>query len=414
MRVLFVTTVLPHRRTMGSEVASQSIIDALRAHGVHVDVLGYLRVGDGLDEARDTVAVQTRHIETRGAKWHPIGWLLQSFARAIPYSSAKYRSALYVHQVHRQCAMHAYDTAIIDHPQMAWIARDLPRSLPTVFIAHNIEHEMYEQIAGGQRNPLARWIYRREAIRIRHAEQALATISTEIWALTAHDAGYFATIGRGARVRVLPLPATSLAHAGQGMEKLFDIGLIGSWSWQANREGLCWFLEQVLPRLPSSLSIRVAGNGAERLLPRASRVQAVGFVPDAIGFMQQARVVAIPTLSGGGIQIKTLDAIGSGSRIVATACAVRGIDDPPPNLVVADTAVAFAEELQRAACGPPAGEALESALRWSTGRRDRFGAELARALEDLQRPGASRSTTAAWRDRFPAAGRPEAEETAIR
>jgi hypothetical protein len=45
--------------------------------------------------------------------------------------------------------------------------------------------------------------------------------------------------------------------------------------------------------------------------------------------MAQAKVVAIPTLSGGGIQIKTLDAIASGSAIVATPVALRGISDPP-------------------------------------------------------------------------------------
>src|SRR4051812_44852057 len=67
MTVLFVTTILPGARTTGSEVCSAAFVDALRARGERVIVLGYHRRGDALlRPGPDDVAPCERRIETRG------------------------------------------------------------------------------------------------------------------------------------------------------------------------------------------------------------------------------------------------------------------------------------------------------------------------------------------------------------
>lgn len=128
--------------------------------------------------------------------------------------------------------------------------------------------------------------------------------------------------------------------------KQCDIALIGSWSWQANRDGLEWFLHQVCPHLPSNIEIQIAGPDGDDLLKDIASVNYVGFVPNAQVFMAGAQVVAIPSVHGSGIQIKTLEAIASGSAIVATSVAMRGIDRPPPTVHVADTPQVFANRLR--------------------------------------------------------------------
>jgi hypothetical protein len=377
MRLMFATTVLPHKKRIGSEVASQSIIDGLQAAGAAVDVVGYSRANEDAALVSGSVSVGPRYIETRGAKLHSLIWLLASFAKRAPYSATKYYSKAYVQHVRRLISEREYECVVIDHPQIGWLAPHLPQKLPRVFVAHNIEHQMYAQQASVHQHALGRWLYGREAALIGRGERALATSASEIWTLSAHDAAHFRALAPRAKVRELAVPPTSLPRSDRPVRKQFDIGLIGSWSWQANREALSWFLAEVYPRLSDQVSVQVAGAGADWLVSRYDRVKYVGFVPDAIAFMQAARVIAIPTLSGGGIQIKTLDAIASGSAVVATKCALRGIDSAPCTVSVADGASRFAQELGAAIeVRADVAERCASAIAWAAGRKRRFVHEM--------------------------------------
>jgi polysaccharide biosynthesis protein PslH len=115
--------------------------------------------------------------------------------------------------------------------------------------------------------------------------------------------------------------------------------------------------------------------------------------------MAQAQVVAIPTLSGSGIQIKTLEAIASGSMIVATSIAMRGIADLstvestvepaadlpasslPPTVQISDQPQQFAKALLTAIQQPQTSQA--AALNWYQARRSKFLSEINQAVISL-------------------------------
>jgi hypothetical protein len=164
------------------------------------------------------------------------------------------------------------------------------------------------------------------------------------------------------------------------LPKSCDVALIGNWSWRANRDALEWFLQKVYPRLPQQISIQVAGKDAQWVTSYGPNLVHCGFVPSAQAFLAQARVIAIPTQSGGGIQIKTLDAIASGSRIVATPIALRGIDDVPTTVTVADGAEAFAQSIAAAVHAEQDEVQSTEASRWSVQRRRNFEATMAAGL----------------------------------
>jgi hypothetical protein len=298
----------------------------------------------------------------------------------MPYSAAKYRSRSYTTCVRDLLAANAYDAVIVDHAQLAWLATMLPPSQRLIGMVHNIENAMYRDLAQEPgRRSWSRAVYAREARLIEYYERQLGARAQELWALTESDAQYY----RGLTprlVRVLPLPGGKGAVP-QSYPKVFDVALIGNWCWRANRDGLDWFLHRVHPHLPKNLSIHVAGGGAQWLERRYPNVVYRGFVRDAQEFLAQARVVAIPTLSGGGIQIKTLDAIASGSQIVANPIAVRGIANAPSTVRVADDPAAFADALRIAAAQPDCAAATAEALRWTRRREQLLLDTIAHALQ---------------------------------
>jgi polysaccharide biosynthesis protein PslH len=136
----------------------------------------------------------------------------------------------------------------------------------------------------------------------------------------------------------------------------------------------------------SGLDVHVGGADAEPIAAGAPGVTVRGRVPDALEFLQTARAIAVPSVSGGGVQIKTLDAIASGRPVVATSVALRGIDDPPATVRVADDPAGFAAALAAAAAAPPDPAAEREAQAWVGARGQAFTEAVAGALDDLRSP----------------------------
>ncbi|MEM6252512.1 MAG: glycosyltransferase [Cyanobacteria bacterium P01_D01_bin.156] len=344
-RVLFLTTLLPGQQTSGGEVASQAFIDGLRQNGYEVSVIGYTRKGDGYSPKPYEQVVEERYIETSKAKTQAIMWLVWGILLGLPYSAAKYYSKAYIRLVKSLLRTYQYDVVVIDHSQLSWLAKFIERKARLIFIAHNVEHEIYSSHFHNASNPLAKWLYAREADLVKILESGLAKNASEVWTLTEEDAGYFSGIEGKDKVKVLALPPGPEKTVEESVKKRFDIGLIGSWTWKFNEEGLQWFFKFIYPELSEQVSIHVAGKGAEWLEGKYPNVSYEGFVPNAQVFMAQAKVVALPILGGSGIQIKTLDALASGSAIVATPQSMRGISLSSSAIQVAENPKDFANLL---------------------------------------------------------------------
>ncbi len=399
MKILFLTTILLTKNRNGGEVASQCFIDGLRQLGHQVVAIGYLRHGDVLEpNPQDTIVVDERYTETTKAKFYPILWLIFGFWKGLPYSAAKYYSNNYIKTVRSACSNgsigHAaimrshlastdYDAVIIEHSQLGWLVNYIENTNNIIFSTQNIEHEIYLEHLKNTRNFLGKLIYQREARLIKQMEDKIARVAKDVWTLTPHDANYFSKLTKKGNARVFDLPANIENIQEKPTNKICDIGLLASWTWKANQEALEWFLQAIYPHLPNNLSIQIAGKGADWLTDKYSNINYRGVVPDAQEFMAQAKVVAIPTLSGGGIQIKTLDAIASGSSIVATPVALRGISYPPPTVKVAQEAENFAKLLVSAITEPPTQEVSHEAYNWYRLRRDKFLNDIAHALKEL-------------------------------
>ena len=384
MNILFLTTNLPSHKLHGSEIASQTIIDALNQAGCKVTVLGYKRKEDKITElSAQEILVREQYVETKKAKFYPFLWFGQSLIQGLPYSSAKYYSKDYINRVKSLLNQKKYQIIIIDHSQLNWLAKFLPPQPKLIFIAHNIEQEIYRQHCNNTKNLLAKWVYRREANLIGKIEENLTHKVEEIWTLTEQDAKYFAEFNSTVKIRTLPLLCHLSDLPNRSVSKEFDLGLIGSWTWKANEEGLRWFLTQVYPLIPSRISIHIAGRDADWLQEQYPKINYRGFVPSSSEFMAQARVLAIPTRRGGGIEIKTLDAIASGSQIVATGTAIRGISEPPPTVKIAQDAQKFAEFIVQSVDSKSDTNSWDKINHWYSLRREKFLTEISEAINNL-------------------------------
>lgn len=139
-----------------------------------------------------------------------------------------------------------------------------------------------------------------------------------------------------------------------------DIIIVASANYP-NFLGLKWFLSEVMPRV-GAVPVRIVGNIDAMVRQRTPRLYRkykslfAGFTGDLAGTYARAAAILLPTTTGYGISIKTIEALSSGVPLVATTPAFRGMGIDPArlkNVVLAEDAPAFAAAVRQLAAKTP-------------------------------------------------------------
>jgi glycosyltransferase involved in cell wall biosynthesis len=159
------------------------------------------------------------------------------------------------------------------------------------------------------------------------------------------------------RRHALVYPAIKPMPTGPGGR---DIVIVASAN-HPNYLSIAWFLREVRPLTPD-IPLRIIGNVDEMVRARAPALFAAnaqlfhGRIDDLDEAYAKAATILLPTVSGHGISIKTIEALSSGAPLIATREAFRGIAIDPTslaNVTLLDDAKSFAAALRDAAAKQP-------------------------------------------------------------
>jgi glycosyltransferase involved in cell wall biosynthesis len=356
MRLLFLSSELPHPADAGGTIKTASILGYLK--GRHQVELLCFRRGVVTDEqARWCQA--TGQVETvplsRGRT--PLN-LLRSYLRGLPLSIERNRSRRMAELVSGRLRDGEYDAVFVD----GWLmAQYLPPWFDGLALLHehNAEHVMWQRQAERERNPLLKALIRLEQRRVRRYEAAILPRFDVVFAVS--EADRLALIELGAdleRLRVLPnLPEPSLLERPSLSFAATEpvILYFGTLSWPPNIEGLEYFLSSVFPgvrqRMPEARLV-IVGKGAptrlQRLARRTPGVDFLGPVDEVEPLYRRARLFVEASRSGGGTRLKVLNALARGLPVVASPEGAEGLDTVSgEHLLVADDAESMVEAVAR-------------------------------------------------------------------
>jgi glycosyltransferase involved in cell wall biosynthesis len=173
--------------------------------------------------------------------------------------------------------------------------------------------------------------------------------------LNAQEAAEFERLLPDKRHALL-YPATPPAPTGPGGPNILLVASNNA----ANVESVVWFLREVAPRAPD-VSVQIVGNvdaGVKSRAPQDYRRYAhwfAGQVENLAEVYANAKLVLLPTISGHGLSIKSVEALSSGLPMIATPQAMRGMNEAVMTLQgieFVETAEAFAQLLCMAAERP--------------------------------------------------------------
>jgi glycosyltransferase involved in cell wall biosynthesis len=144
----------------------------------------------------------------------------------------------------------------------------------------------------------------------------------------------------------------------------------GNMGYFPNVNAAVWFAREVLPRVrrarPEARFVIVGARPARsvRGLARDSAVRVTGRVEDVGPYLRRATVAVAPMRSGSGQQFKILEAMASGTPVVATAAEAEQVGAKHDReLLVADEASEFAEAVLTLMREPARAKALAERAR---------------------------------------------------
>lgn len=316
----------------------------------------------------------------------------RSLLTPAPYSAVIYRSRELARAIERVVGADRIDLLHNDSTDMAEYRALVPQAA-SLLVHHNVESVLMARRARFERSFARRSFIRLEASKLASHEARFADRYDVHVAVSENDA------------RGLPVPPDRLHVVPNGVdveyfrpvpatERQDTLVHVGSMGWAPNLDGMRHFLADTWPRISArrpDVRLRLVGSGSDALpgARQADAIEAMGWVDDVRPVVAEAAVYVVPLRFGGGTRLKILDAMAMGKAVVSTSVGCEGLAvRSGHDIVIADGAERFAEEVSRLLEDAPARAAIGAAARETVVRRYAWpviGEAMERAYRDALR-----------------------------
>ena len=276
-------------------------------------------------------------VRTAPRRWHRLAQatsLIKSSISGLPSKADFLHSRQFLGEVKSGIRNGPWDAIILNGADLLWISEYLPRSIPRILVAHNIEHLLFDsqiQNLGWAYRPLL-GLLRNDWQRLRDFELQGISEAGNVIFLSREDAAYAARHCKNLQSVVIP-PLFDHDPIDQSRKKkgpMLDIGYLGNFGWWPNQQGLRWFIKEVFPHVTTPMRLHLFGFGSDCSW-RDRRIVGHGMVEPIEQIWSSCDFLICPAFAGGGVSVKLVEAAYNRIPVLANNNAARGlplIDDP--------------------------------------------------------------------------------------
>lgn len=244
------------------------------------------------------------------------------------------------------------DILIVDMPQLIY---NIPRkcNVPIVISQHNIEYKTFYNIAQKNSNVIKKIAYYFEGIKFQifESKQYKRRRIDLFTFISKDDKEFFEKKYKKTNTMLLPMGISNvqqISRSNNNTEK--KIVFVGKMSYYPNEEAAKWFCEKVfgdILKLHSNTKLYLVGKEPNKsILNLASKnVIVTGLVDDVNYYVDNADIVVVPLLSGGGVKIKLIEALSRGKIVISTSKGIEGTEfENEKHVLIADDEKEFAKK----------------------------------------------------------------------
>lgn len=229
----------------------------------------------------------------------------------------------------------AFDVIQVDWIYMAPyidICKELWPGTQILLRQHNAEFQIFERLAVNESNPAKKAFLALQAWKMRHYEAKHMNRVDLVVPVTPQDAASFTAIGVRTPILVNPAGANlDVMRRREGTSRNGRFLIVGSMNWPPYVQSMEWFLDKVWSRFSEAnpeVGLDIIGKEPPPSIQAwhgRNGVHVHGFVDDILPFMHGSTAMVIPLLTGSGMRIKMVEAMGAGLPVVTTSIGCEGI-----------------------------------------------------------------------------------------
>lgn len=356
-RLVFVSPVFLFPNDAGGKIRTTNILRGMKGGAFRITLLSI-----AADEQVHRWAAEIDGVCDEFVSWAPgvrkPKWLrvLDLFAD-LPVNVAADRTSSGLLAVQTIARDPNVDLMVFDfvHSSVLWPQQ---LSCATVCFTHNVEAEIFARHASQANSQWRRWIWSSQHKKMLHFERSALARFTTVVAVSERDSRFFVNTYGVADAQAIPTGVDLEFFAWKEPPPLKEgspatVVFTGSMDWEANIDGVQFFLKEVWPLvlkgLPSARFVVVGRNPPGSLVALGQslgNVEFTGFVDDVRPYVHAAHAFVIPLLVGGGTRIKAFEAMAMGCPIVSTTIGTEGLGaEPGLHFLERDGKIGLAEAL---------------------------------------------------------------------
>jgi glycosyltransferase involved in cell wall biosynthesis len=374
VKILFLSSWFPYPPTNGAKIRIYNLIRQLAKHH-EIDVVSLARTLT-LEQARTHVPFlkqYCRTVEVIAARPFVPG----SFAAYKGFVSLKPRSLVQAYSpemarlVSDKVRSHVYDVVVaseVGPPGLVSLLACRIDGVPKVLDA--LEVALAKDAYEGQTSPLSRlrhgltWFKLRRFSKEMLRQADACTVPSE-----QEKQNLLEIVPQHSHIEVIPHSLDLTYYTGCfGSPKPSSLIFTGSFTYQANMDAARYFLEEIYPRVKTSLPdarIQIVGStdGADlNTWPVDDSVTFTGFLQDVRPSVAQSWLSVVPLRVGAGTRLKIIESMALGTPVVSTSKGAEGLEVAHgENILIADDPEQFAEAVVETARNPELREKLSEA-----------------------------------------------------
>jgi len=332
MKILFLTPQLPYPPNAGGTIKSYKLTSYLASH--YELTIGTLLKNNDINETKNFLSsIQSCELISNLVDIPRTGLnFLRSIFKNVPLNI--YRN--YNEEFYKKIAkiINSFDVVIVDHYVMY---QYIPQSFKKkkILHQHNAEFIMWNRYAELEQNLVKKMLLKFEAFRIKRYENKIC-INSDIILAAPNDIDILTKLGVSEKKFYLTYHLNNDDYSqfpNLNFEKAENaLMYVGTLSWEANIDGLVWFIENhwnLLKKEIPDLIFYIIGKNPDIKIINAIKdkegIECTGFVDDLEEYFVKAKVFIAPLRFGSGMKVKVISAMSRGIPTVTTTVGIEGI-----------------------------------------------------------------------------------------
>lgn len=335
MNFLYIAPISIHPNASAGAETINTYIDKMSSFGHHIIVLA---LNDGRYHNKNITYIhinkETR-IETKMYKLRKaIGWIFYPKSKYLYKTSPSLRKNIFTKLNKLRESGYSPDCIFYETTSAILLIDDIKAIYPnSIHIAslHDMAFQGSERRLNIEKNPVKR-IIRKRYIKYAKTREIQALASTDI--IMPHNSGNaailrkFKLLENSVMFNLVPYYSNDYNHDDFTESK--DILFYGLMNRPENYLSAQWFIDNVIPFLPSKYRFIVMGGNPPELIKKYSdsKVIVTGFVSEeeVRMYFENSFCMVVPLLFGSGIKTKVLSAMACGLPVLSNDIGIEGIE----------------------------------------------------------------------------------------